>query len=856
MSARLLQINGENCVLSITRDISKRKQAEAEREATVRLLRLCNQHETTRELIRALTVFFQELSGCEAVGVRLREGPDFPYFETCGFPQEFVLAETRLCARDATGASARDEEGNPVLECMCGNILCGRYDPTKPYFTQHGSFWTNSTTELLAHTTEAEFLARTRRRCSEGYESVALIPLRHNSSTLGLLQFNDRRKGQFTAEKIAFFEGLADYTTVALAKLEADRARRSSEEHLREVLDTSEAGYFFIDSAGLFQGVNAAWLRMHGYEQAEEIIGKHFNCSQTESDQKKAAVIVAKLLTGAKIPAGEFSRRRKDGSVGYHTFSAHAVRAEGRIIGIEGFLIDTTGLRQIRDEYQMLFDQMLDGFALHEMVFNPAGAPVDYRFLAVNPAFERMTGFRAAEVIGKSVLTVMPETERKWIELYGEVVRTGMPKRFEEFSKVLGKNFEVLAFRPKLGQFACLVQDITNRKQLEMQLLQAQKMEAIGQLAGGVAHDFNNILAATMMHLSLLQRVPELSLSMRASLKELETETKRASGLTRQLLLFSRRQVVCIGTIDLNALLNHLLKMLRRLIGEHIDVIFNPGATPLWIEADAGMIEQVVMNLCVNARDAMPKGGCITIGADTMSLGSTRAMGDVEDRSGEFTCLSVSDTGCGMDAATLKHIFEPFFTTKEAGVGTGLGLATVYSIVKKHDGWVSVRSSPGTGASFRIFLPAKTAPASMAQTGHTPGAIEGGSEGVLVVDDDGAFRNMVAMTLKVLGYRVFEATDGPAALGLWDKHAAEISLLFADQIMPGGVYGLELCKRLRTVKPTLRGIISTGYTTRVIDPAELAMEGIDFLPKPFSSEALANAVRRCIDRPEGVTLSS
>jgi nitrogen-specific signal transduction histidine kinase/CheY-like chemotaxis protein len=414
----------------------------------------------------------------------------------------------------------------------------------------------------------------------------------------------------------------------------------------------------------------------------------------------------------------------------------------------------------------------------------------------------------------------------------------------------------VLAFRPKLGQFACLVQDITNRKQLEMQLLQAQKMEAIGQLAGGVAHDFNNILAATMMHLSLLQRVPELSLSMRASLKELETETKRASGLTRQLLLFSRRQVVCIGTIDLNALLNHLLKMLRRLIGEHIDVIFNPGATPLWIEADAGMIEQVVMNLCVNARDAMPKGGCITIGADTMSLGSTRAMGDVEDRSGEFTCLSVSDTGCGMDAATLKHIFEPFFTTKEAGVGTGLGLATVYSIVKKHDGWVSVRSSPGTGASFRIFLPAKTAPASMAQTGHTPGAIEGGSEGVLVVDDDGAFRNMVAMTLKVLGYRVFEATDGPAALGLWDKHAAEISLLFADQIMPGGVYGLELCKRLRTVKPTLRGIISTGYTTRVIDPAELAMEGIDFLPKPFSSEALANAVRRCIDRPEGVTLSS
>jgi len=857
MSARVLKINGENCVLSFTRDITKRKQAEVEREATIRLLRLCNQHDDIRELIQALTLFLQELSGCEAIGVRLRDGPDFPYFETRGFSQEFVLAETRLCARDSTGGLLRDATGNPVLDCMCGNILCGRYDPTKSFFTKNGSFWSNCTTELLASTTEAERQARTRNRCNgEGYESVALIPLRHQTSTLGLLQFNDRRKGMFTEEKIAFFEGLAEYTTVALMKLESDRAQRSSEEHLRVVLDTSEAGYFFINPAGLFQSVNAAWLRMHGYEQAGEIIGKHFSHTQTELDQQKAAEIVAQLLAGAKIPAGEFSRRRKDGSVGYHTFSAHVVREAGSIVGIEGFLIDTTNLRQIRGEYQMLFEQMLDGFALHEMIFDPAGNPVDYRFLAVNPAFERMTGLKAAEVIGKPVLTVMPDTERKWIELYGEVVRTGVPKRFEDFSKVLGKHFEVLAFRPQAGQFACVIQDVSNRKQLEIQLLQAQKMEAIGQLAGGVAHDFNNILAATMMHLSLLQRVPELTPSMRSSLKELETETKRATGLTRQLLMFSRRQVLCIDTADLNELLGNVLKMLRRLIGEHVSLVFNPGITPLWIEADTGMIEQVIMNLCVNARDAMPQGGRVTISADSLTLDSTKTLGDTEARSGEFICLSVTDTGCGMDAATLKHIFEPFFTTKESGKGTGLGLATVYSIVKQHRGWVNVHSTLGNGTAFRIFLPATSAPPPVVKESREPSQIKGGAEGVLVVEDDIAFRNMMSMTLKVLGYRVFEATDGRAALGLWEKHASEISFLFTDQVMPGGISGLDLCRRLHTAKPTLRRMISTGYTTNVIDPAVMAAEGIDFLPKPFTSESLANAVRRCIDRTEGVSLVS
>ena len=568
------------------------------------------------------------------------------------------------------------------------------------------------------------------------------------------------------------------------------------------------------------------------------------------------SAFINELLAGASRPACEFSRRSKDGSVGHHTLSARVVREEGRILGLEGFLIDTTRLRQVREEYKMLFDQMLDGFALHEMIFDAAGKPADYRFLAVNPAFEKVTGLKAENVIGKRLLEILPGAEHKWIEFYGQVVVTGEPRRFEEFSAALGKHFEVLAFRPKNGQFACLIQDVTSRKQLEMQLLQAQKMEAIGQLAGGVAHDFNNILSATMMHMSLLMKLPSLSTEMKLSLKELETETKRATGLTRQLLLFSRQQALHVCPTNLNELLVNLLKMLRRLIGENIQLDFNPEDAPLWIEADPGMIEQVVMNLCVNARDAMPQGGRLSVSAHVAQLDSTKTVGDTESRSGEFIRLSVHDSGCGMDEATLKHIFEPFFTTKEPGKGTGLGLATVYSIVKQHHGWVTVESAVSKGTDFHVFLPAATELSITANNAGDPPAVKGGVEGILVVEDDTGFRNMMAMTLKVLGYQVFEAIDGPSALKAWNKHASEIAVLFTDQVMPGGISGIELCQRLHKAKPELRRIISTGYAADRVDPKELAAQGIDFLPKPFSSETLASAIRRCLDQPSGISFAA
>ncbi|MFT3867982.1 MAG: PAS domain S-box protein [Nibricoccus sp.] len=840
---------GNSCFVAMFSVITDRKRAEQQRDATIRLLRLCNRAPDLKGLSREITLFFKQLANCEAVGLRLRDGPDFPYFETHGFSNEFVQAEKFLCTYQCGGEPACDDAGNPLLACMCGNVLQGRIDPTKPFFTQYGSFWTNSTTELIATTTEKERQTKARGRCTgEGYESIALVPLRSGRGTLGLLQLNDRQKGRFNPDLIKLIESLAGYLTVALEKLQSDQALRSSEEHLRQVLATAEAGYCFIDNEGIYRRVNEAFVRMHGYSHADELLGQHFSVTQVESEKPAAEQFARKLLAGGTIAGAEFSRRQKDGSTAFHSFSAHAVREHNRVVGLEAFLIDTTRLHTVNQQYQMLFEQMLDGFVLHEMIYDPEGEPVDYRFLAMNPAFEQMTGMKASLCKGHTAREVLPGLESKWLKTYHDVVKTGEARRFEDFSRELNKHFEIVAFSPAHDQFACLVRDISNRKQLELQLVHSQKMEAVGQLAGGVAHDFNNFLAAIMMHLSLLQRTPGTGGEVRESLKELEAEARRAAGLTRQLLMFSRRQVMQLNPTDLNDLLTHLLKMLRRLIGEHIRLIFSSEAAPLWAEADPGMIEQVIMNLCVNARDAMPRGGDLRIEAASLHLGATEHLGDTENRAGNFICLTVADNGVGMSQDTLARIFEPFFTTKEPGKGTGLGLATVYSIVKQHKGWINVSSVLGQGSAFRIFLPAIAAPSAHSHSA-TQSPIQGGSEGILVVEDDAGFRNLVGMSLKVLGYRVFEAVNAREARAIWEAHQADIGLLFADVVLPGGMNGLELGQQLRTAKPTLRMIVTTGYLGDSIKPEQLEAESIVFLPKPFTAEALANAVRECLDHP-------
>jgi signal transduction histidine kinase len=354
--------------------------------------------------------------------------------------------------------------------------------------------------------------------------------------------------------------------------------------------------------------------------------------------------------------------------------------------------------------------------------------------------------------------------------------------------------------------------DLTERKKLEDQLRQAQKMEAIGQLAGGVAHDFNNILAAILLQLDFLKQDSDFKPEALAGLEEIKDEAKRAANLTRQLLLFSRQSTLETKVLDINEVVANLLKMLGRLLGENVTLVFERRNNLGPIEADAGMLDQVLVNLAVNARDSMPNGGRITLAAEAIEIDSRMAAVNPDRKPGRFVRISVSDEGCGMDAATLKRIYEPFFTTKPAGKGTGLGLATVYGIVAQHRGWIEVESEVGQGTTFTVYFPESkrsVAPSVLDNSGNAPR----GHDTILVVEDDGAVRLVLVRTLKSLGYQVIEAANGHEALAQWAENREKISLLITDMVMPEGMTGSELARRLRAEKPDLGVIISSGYNS-------------------------------------------
>ncbi len=386
---------------------------------------------------------------------------------------------------------------------------------------------------------------------------------------------------------------------------------------------------------------------------------------------------------------------------------------------------------------------------------------------------------------------------------------------------------------------------IAERQRLEDQLRQAQKLEAVGQLAGGVAHDFNNILTAQFMHLALLQERTDLPPDVVESLGALQTGARMAADLTRQLLAFSRRQILQIQPLELNDLLANLLKLFRRVLGEHIALEVVPAAAPVRILGDAGMVEQVVINLVVNARDAMPRGGVLRVVCEALRLAAADCVGRTDARAGSFARLTVTDSGCGMAPEMLAHIFEPFFTTKAVGAGTGLGLATVYGIVKQHQGWIEVASRLGAGTTFSVFLPLADGAEVPARAEIRPGDATGESQLILVVEDEEPVRKVLTTFLQKLGYRVVAAADGREALALWARHRAEIRLLFTDMVMPGGLDGRELAARLLAEEPRLRAVLASGYSL------DLARQGLPearcvFLAKPYDKTRVGEVVRAAL----------
>jgi len=472
------------------------------------------------------------------------------------------------------------------------------------------------------------------------------------------------------------------------------------------------------------------------------------------------------------------------------------------------------------------------------------------RFVDVNPAASVLLGLTIGELRGRAIDDSLPSEEASrlaasWPSLIREgkgrgefaVVQLGGARRDVEYSATAN-------FLP--GRHVAVLRDVTERRQLEAQLLQAQRLESVGRLAGGMAHDFNNLLVVISGYAQLMQGDLEADDPHRGNLDEILRAAGRAAELTRQLLAFSRQQVLHPRVLDLNEVVTAIGPMLRRLIGE--DVALETALAPDLgvVQADPGQLEQVLMNLSVNARDAMPQGGRLTIETANVELDAAFAQMHATVKSGSYVLLAVSDTGVGMDAETRRHLFEPFFTTKPTAEGTGLGLATVYGIVKQSGGSIWAYSEPGQGSTFKIYLPCVAGPADpLTAVANETNATQDGTETILVVEDDAAVRGVLTAMLRRHGYRILEASDGRAAVDLAGG-PEEPDLLITDLVMPG-MSGRELADRLVAQRPGLRTLFASGYGHSTLVRRGALEPSMSYLAKPFGANELARKVRELLD---------
>jgi len=507
------------------------------------------------------------------------------------------------------------------------------------------------------------------------------------------------------------------------------------------------------------------------------------------------------------------------------------------------------------EEQSWLLKSMMNAFVLFDSVFDAKGNFVSYRFRYINDTYERITGVKQEEVFGKTVHEVWPETEASWVENYGSVAMTGKTLSFDMFHKPTAKHYHCTVYRPwDINEQFCVVSDdITERKQVEeekeklhAQLAQAQKMESVGRLAGGVAHDFNNMLGVILGHAEMALDQVDPAQPLFDDLHEVRKAAERSAELTRQLLTFARKQIIAPKVIDLNETVEGMLKMLRRLIGEDIDLAWLPGNNLKPVKVDPSQIDQILVNLCVNARDAIEDVGKVTIETGTAAFDETYCADNAGFVQGEYVLLAVSDNGCGMDTETLGHLFEPFFTTKEMGKGTGLGLATVYGAVKQNNGFIKVYSEPGLGTTFKVYLPqheVRTASPLSNQSSGLPA--ERGHETILLVEDEPSILKMTTMMLEKQGYTVVPAPTPGEAIRLAHEHIGRIDLLMTDVVMPE-MNGRDLAGNLLSFYPDLKRLFMSGYTANVIAHHGVLDEGVHFIQKPFSRKDLAAKLREAL----------
>ena len=689
------------------------KKIEEEERTILELTQFIYSTDDLDGLLQNLTLYLKKWSGCSSVGIRFKHGYDYPYFETRGFPEEFVRKENSLCVYEK-GDVLKDSKGNSVLECMCGNIILGRFDPSLPFFTENGSFWSNCTTDLLASTTEEERQARTRNTCNgEGYESVALIPLRAEKSNYGLLQFNDKRKGMFTKERIALFERIAYNISMTIAQRETAESFRESEARYRMLLESISDSVFVFDYQWQLIVTNNA--------------------------------------------AASFVRISKEALLG----------------------------RKVTDIF-------------------PGIRKTKFFRAFQNVMKERKPG----TVIDKYSFS---NEEEGWYEIHVYPVQDGI---------------------------MCILRDVTEQKKIQQQLIHLEKLSAVGQLAAGIAHEFNNIL-------SIIQARTQLSLldpakdEITGSLKIIEKSTRRGSNLVSDMMAFSRPQKLKFQFGYINKVIDEVINMQKKQLSLENIKITKKDLKYSKIFFDKGQLQQVFLNLLINARHAIqPKGKgriCVT---------TEKVNGHIQ--------IKFSDTGIGMDEETKKKIFEPFFTTKSAFSkddlkikGSGLGLSVTHTIIQQHKGKIEVESKKGIGTTFIISLPTlrveprKVIKSKKSRLTNNKTKIK--DIKILIVDDEKDMANSMKIILQISGYKnVFVRYNGEQALNVVKKIKPDI--IFSDLVMPG-MDGEQLMREIRSMGLKVPIVFMSGKLLR--DKKRLLNKGaFAFIKKPFDIDEILNVVNK------------
>ncbi|HET9223584.1 MAG TPA: PAS domain S-box protein, partial [Roseiflexaceae bacterium] len=633
----------------------------------------------------------------------------------------------------------------------------------------------------------------------------------------------------------------------------ANQLLRQSEERFAKVFHFSPVAIGIATLVdGRFIDVNQHFVQLTGYAH-DDIVGGSTSGLDVWSDAETRASIVQRLYQHQPIRDIEATCHAPVGAIRQVLFSAELIDLSGEPCGLIMFY-DTTerrqaeaALRESEERYRLISENTSDLIA----IFDQAG-----HFYYASPSHQQTLGYDPATLIGRPVIDLMHPDDIEPVRQANLQSRAGgaggsspvtFRYRHADGSWRWLEASAAITVRQDTPFVISVGRDVTERRRLETQFQQSQKMESIGRLAGGLAHDFNNLLTVMTGYGEIARENLSPTDPAREDLGELLQAAERATGLTRQLLAFARKQAIEPRVLNLNDLIVDMGRLLRRLIGEDVELLTHPAPDLDQVKVDRGQIEQVIVNLAINARDAMPEGGKLTIETKNASLDALYAQQHLEISAGDYVMLAVSDTGVGMDAEVQSHLFEPFFTTKPAGKGTGLGLATCYGIIKQHGGSIGVYSEVGLGTSFKIYLPRIIAPSeAIAQRNHTDG-LPRGAETVLLVEDEVSVRALAARVLRAQGYNVIEAANGDEALALaHDQDAAGIDLLLTDVIMPQ-VGGRELAARLTALLPRLKVLYMSGYTDDAIVHHGRLEPGIVFLVKPFSPGGLARKVREVLD---------